>query len=145
MQLDDYLPYRLAVASNRVSRMVARAYHARFGLTIWEWRVIAVLGEGRPRTAQALCDAAAMDKVQVSRAVKALVERGLISRTRREADRRSALLELTADGRDVYEDVSQVALSAELSLLDGMDAQEIERFLDMLARLQRRAQTMLDG
>ena len=44
--LSKYLPYRLSVASNKASGLIARAYQARFGLTIWEWRVIAVLGEG---------------------------------------------------------------------------------------------------
>lgn len=144
MKLDSYLPYRLAAASNRVSRMVARAYHARSGLTIWEWRVIAVLGEGVPRTAQELSEAAAMDKVSVSRAVRVLVERGLISRTRNEADRRSASLRLTADGQTVYDDVAPVALAAEEELLEGMSEADVEAFLRVLDRLRERAQRMLD-
>ena len=74
LRLQDYLPYRLAVTSNLVSRLVARAYQDQFGVTIWEWRVIAILGEGVPMTAQAISDSAAMDKVSVSRAVLAWMD-----------------------------------------------------------------------
>ena len=38
--LDDFLPYRLAVAAQQVSRRFARLYAAEAGLTIPEWRVL---------------------------------------------------------------------------------------------------------
>jgi DNA-binding MarR family transcriptional regulator len=123
--------------------MVARAYQARFGLTIWEWRVIAVLGEGVPTTAQALCEATAMDKVTVSRAVRSLVDRGLISRRENETDRRSNLLCLTADGESVYGEVAPVTLGAERDLLEGMSDEEIALLIQLLARLKDRAQAIL--
>ena len=34
LRLDDYLPYRLSVAANAVSQLIARAYVERFGLTV---------------------------------------------------------------------------------------------------------------
>jgi len=43
-RLEDFLPYRLSVAANRVSRRFAGRYGAAFGLSIPEWRVMAVLG-----------------------------------------------------------------------------------------------------
>jgi len=144
LRLQDFLPYRLAITSNRVSRMVARAYRARFGLSIWEWRVIAILGEGEPSTAQDLADSAAMDKVAVSRAVKALVERGLIARFDHASDRRSSLLKLTPDGEAVYADISPIALDAEARLLEGFSAEERATLARLLDRIRARAQTMLD-
>ena len=43
--LDAYLPYRLSVASNAVSGLIARAYEDRFGLPVPQWRLICVLAE----------------------------------------------------------------------------------------------------
>src|SRR5580692_8994592 len=43
-RLEDFLPYRLSVASSSVSRLFARHYSAAFDLSIPEWRVIAVIG-----------------------------------------------------------------------------------------------------
>tara|TARA_R110000868_G_scaffold11516_2_gene56264 strand:- start:1733 stop:2227 length:495 start_codon:yes stop_codon:yes gene_type:complete len=142
LRLGAYLPYRLAIASNQVSSMVARAYQQRFGVTIWEWRVIAILGEGRPVTAQALCESTAMDKVSVSRAARALTDRGLIRRLSNVADRRSHLLELTDAGRQVYDEIAPVALAAESELLSGMSAEEIDLLSSVLDRLRDRARAM---
>ena len=139
LRLQDYFPYQLAVASNQVSRMVARHYQSRFGLTIWEWRVIAVLAEGRSISAQLLSEAAAMDKVTVSRAVKALLDRALISRKRDETDRRSSLLKLTRKGRETYEKVAPLALEAETALFEGENETELKRLAELLNRLKIKA------
>ena len=43
IDLDRFLPYRLSVLTNLVSGTIADAYRRRFGLSIPEWRVLAVL------------------------------------------------------------------------------------------------------
>ena len=47
LHLEKFLPYRLSVLSNTVSSAIAAAYFMNFGLTIPEWRVMAVLA-GNP-------------------------------------------------------------------------------------------------
>lgn len=138
LRLPSYLPYRLSVASNKASSLIARAYQAKFGLTIWEWRVIAVLGEGRPLTAQAVCEATAMDKVTVSRAIRALDERGLVARKPNTADRRASDVTLTPDGAEVYAEVAPLALRYEQALLEGFTGQERDQLMALLEKLERR-------
>ncbi|WP_420433381.1 MarR family winged helix-turn-helix transcriptional regulator [Hyphobacterium sp.] len=145
LRLEAYLPYRLSVASNRASRWVARSYEDRFSLSIWQWRVIAVLGGADRLTAQDLATATAMDKVTVSRAVGALIERGFVSREKHESDRRSALLQLTDAGRRVYDEVAPVALKHEADLLDGFSPAEIDQLTDLLVRLEKRAEDLAGG
>lgn len=142
LRLEAYLPYRLSVASNRASRWVARSYEAKFGLSIWQWRVMAVLGGADRLTAQELTAATAMDKVNVSRAVRALIERGLVNRQKHQSDGRSALLELTSAGRSVYDEVAPVALRHEAALLDGFSPDEIRLLTDLLLRLEKRAEDL---
>ncbi|WP_417488624.1 MarR family winged helix-turn-helix transcriptional regulator [Maricaulis sp.] len=145
LRLGEYLPYRLAIASNQVSSMVARAYQSRFGITIWEWRVIAILGEGRAMTAQGLCDVTAMDKVSVSRAVRSLADRGVIERSSNRADRRSHLLALTPAGRAIYAEIAPVALQAEAALVTGLSPDEVALLSTLLDRLRDRARDLRDG
>ena len=45
LRLQDYLPYRLSVAANAVSRLIARAYESQFGLRNAQWRLLAVLAD----------------------------------------------------------------------------------------------------
>jgi len=138
LRLSAYLPYRLSVASNKASSLIARAYQTRFGLSVWEWRLIAVLGAGEALTAQALCEATAMDKVTVSRAIRSLDERGLVTRRRDAADRRASHVSLTTDGRAIYTEVAPLALAYETALLEGFSEEERAAFMALLDRLERR-------
>ena len=70
LDLEAFVPYRLSVLSNRVSGAIARQYTERFGLTMAEWRVMAVLGGSPGLSARELSSRTGMDKVQVSRAVR---------------------------------------------------------------------------
>src|SRR5258708_30312989 len=68
LELERFLPYRLSVLTNRISTAIARVYVRRFGLTVPEWRVMAVLGRFGAMSAHAGCGKTAMGKVRVSRA-----------------------------------------------------------------------------
>jgi len=136
LRLERFLPYRLSVASNRVSGLVAEAYSRLFGLSIPQWRVIAVLGEGVPLTQLAIVSQTVMDKMTVSRAVRPLVERGVIDRAPHGDDKRSQLLVLSDAGRALYESVAPAALAMEAALLDGFSREEIATLEAALEKLE---------
>ena len=73
LHLEKFLPYRLSVLSNTVSSAIAAAYFMNFGLSIPEWRVMAVLAANPGLSAAEVTARTAMDKVAVSRAVKSLI------------------------------------------------------------------------
>ena len=64
LDLDRFVPYRLSVLTNRMSDAIARHYSRRFGLTIPEWRVMAVLGQTPGLSARDVAARTAMDKVR---------------------------------------------------------------------------------
>ncbi|MGY4396295.1 DNA-binding MarR family transcriptional regulator [Sphingomonas sp. UYAg733] len=142
LNLDDFLPYRLSIASNRVSSAVATAYQSLFGLKIPEWRLIAVIAEGMGMTQQALGSATRMDKVTVSRAAIALYDRGLVQRRPNPDDQRSHLLSLTEAGKSLYDSVAPKALELEKQIFAGFSAQEITAFRALLDRLEASAETL---
>ena len=135
--LDDFIPYRLSVTSNLVSDSIARAYESLFGLTIPEWRLIAVIAETGGITQQAIGARTLMDKVTVSRAAIALVGGGLLARRDNPEDRRSHLLDLTDDGRSLYAAVAPKALDLERRLFAAFDPAEVAQFVAMLRRIER--------
>ena len=139
LRLDAFLPYRLSIASNRVSDAVAGTYRALFGLRIPEWRLIAVLAESDGLTQQALGMRTRMDKVTVSRAAIALVERGLIVRAPHPGDQRSHLLALSGEGSALYAEVAPKALEIEARVFDEFDEPELAAFRSMLARIEAAA------
>ncbi|WP_354306964.1 MarR family winged helix-turn-helix transcriptional regulator [Sphingomonas trueperi] len=144
LKLNDFLPYRMSIASNAVSDAVATAYRNLFGLRIPEWRLVAVLAEGGAMSQQALCGRTRMDKVTVSRAAIGLVERGLIARAANPIDQRSHLVALTPEGWQLYEQVAPKALELERRLFASFSEEEKVQLAAMLARIEAAA-TAFDG
>ena len=140
LNLDQFLPYRLSIASNALSERIAADYQSKFGLKIPEWRLMAVLGEGKPLTQRELVAATLMDKVTVNRAAKALADRQLIARQAHEADGRSHHLDLTETGRALYDAIVPAALATEERLESHISAAERTALMAILAKLTTAAE-----
>ena len=137
--LEDFLPYRLSILSNTVSSMIATAYNKRFGLSIPQWRVIAVLGRFPGLSAVEVAERTLMDKVAVSRAVTKLINTGRINRQFADADRRRSILHLSEEGRQVHDEIAPLALKFEEDLLHGLSEDEIQTLRVIMERLLARA------
>lgn len=142
LMLDAFLPYRLTVLANSVSRAMARLYAERFDLTIPEWRVMAVLGSCAPLSANQVAERTAMDKVRVSRAVARLLRSGRIDRRPDAADRRRSLLRLSNQGKDIYEKILPLAHAVESKLVTALNTDERRALDDVMRKLQARARDL---
>jgi len=143
LELEQFLPYRLSVLSNRVSGAIARVYSERFDLGVTEWRVMAVLGRYPGLSASEVAQRTAMDKVAVSRAVASLLDSGRLERETHGDDRRRSVLRLSTAGQAIYREVAPMAIDFEQRLLAGMDAAEralLFRLLDRLDELELQAE-----
>ncbi len=134
-KLEDFLPYRLSVAANRVSRMFARRYFKAYGLSIPEWRVLAIVGRFDTLSPSAVGEWTAMDKVKVSRAAASLVTRGLARQTQDPKDGRGRLLRLTRRGIAVYQGMVPLAYELEGQLAEGLSRAEWTVLLKALDKL----------
>jgi DNA-binding MarR family transcriptional regulator len=139
LELDQYLPYRLSVASNAVSGLIARAYEDRFGLTIPQWRLLCVLAEDGGLTQAQIVQRTVMDKVTVSRAAQGLARRRLVGRSENAADGRSHVLNLTPEGRALHAEIAPLALAYEAALIAGLSPEDVTLLKRLLGRLQTAA------
>jgi|GEM_PF-222810 len=142
VELETFVPYRLSVLSNFVSGSIATIYSERFNISIMEWRVIAVLGNYQPLSANEICERTNMDKVQVSRAVSSLTKSGRVLRKTDKKDRRKSQLRLAAKGMKVYQQIVPLALERERQLLTPFNAREIKEFDRLLSKLEARAREL---
>ena len=140
--LSRFLPYQLSLASNAVSGRIAMEYRQRWGLSIPEWRVMAVVGDAGAMTQRDLTRRTLMDKVAVNRACKVLEERELAVRTPNEQDGRSHLLDLTEAGRAMHAEIMPLALEMERQLFTGFSPDELELFRSLLERARTQAEDM---
>lgn len=142
IELERFLPYRLSVLTNLVSGAIASVYEERFGLSIPEWRVMAVLALHPGLSAAEVAAHTRMDAVAVSRAVTRLLRAGRLRRSVATEDRRRSVLRLSASGEAVYREIAPVALRCESALLEGLPQAEIEQLDTLLAKLTASAQSL---
>lgn len=137
LDLDRFLPYRLDILAEGVSRSLSRIYKERYGLGVPEWRVLAHLGQYAPITAKAIGTHSRMHKTKVSRAVAELEQLGFVTRAGSDRDRREELLSLTAKGRAAYDDLAPKAAEFGRHLLDDLSPAErkaLEGAVDQLLK-----------
>jgi DNA-binding MarR family transcriptional regulator len=139
LRLDDYLPYRLSVAAHAVSTLIADACLREFALPIPQWRVLSILSEHRFLRQQDIVPLSTMDKQTVSRAVRALQRRRLLSSRLHPDDGRARALRLTSQGRTLYGRIVPTALRLERELLASMPVRDRKSLARSVRSLQQAA------
>lgn len=146
LELEQFLPYRLSLLSNRMSQVIADEYQQRFALSMTEWRVMAVLArfDGEAISAREISTYTAMDKVAVSRALSRLVAAGRVARRKDTNDKRRAVLQLTTRGWKIHDSVAPLVRANEQAILDLLSAEERRVLGRVLEKLMVGVQTPME-
>ncbi|HMN81799.1 MAG TPA: MarR family winged helix-turn-helix transcriptional regulator [Burkholderiaceae bacterium] len=141
MDLQRFLPYRLAALSESISQCIAQVYRERFGLTRDEWRVLAALAAAGTVKTGDVIQSTTLEKMQVSRAVSRLQAEGLLERVPDPEDGRGWLLRLKPAGRALFQKIAPMVQAREAFLLEALDSAEravLDRAIDRLGQQARR-------
>ncbi len=133
LKLKAFLPYRLSVLSNQISRSISSNYEQQFSLSPAQWRIIAVLGEESDLSAAQVAKRTAMDKVTISRAVKKLLAANRLERHFSESDKRRSVLALSEQGQQIYLQIVPLALTYEAKIMQKLSNKE-QKYLDYLLK-----------
>jgi DNA-binding MarR family transcriptional regulator len=119
------------------------AQRRQFGLSETEWRIMTQLGEAAPLSLNGLADAMLQDRGQLSRAVKSMVERGLLTRERKPGGPEIEI-DLSDDGRAIYARMVEWVHERDHVLTAGIPPEDIAVVWRVLTAMMERAQGMLD-
>lgn len=144
LQLERSLLYHFAVISHRVGGSVHTLCRERYGLSPAAWRVMAHVGELQPVTAKQVGQRAAIDSVNLSRALGQLDALGYIERRIDTADRRRIILQLTRAGQAVYDAVAPLTVAAERRLLAALSAREQATLRELTRRVWQHSTPLFD-
>jgi DNA-binding MarR family transcriptional regulator len=142
-RLEDFLPYRLSVAADTVTRIITRQHLAQSGLGMSEWRLLAAVGRYGVLSPTAAGSRTSMDKVKVSRAAASLVARGMMRQSQDPEDGRGRLLRLTRKGVGLYGKLGAMAQAIEIELAEGLTKAEWSALHRSLGKLMDHTRTML--
>ena len=144
LTIKGLLSYQLHQVANLLSRGAAMRYKREFGVSLWEWRTIALLGAHSPQSLNELASAAALDKSQMSRVVSGLIARGLVSRAADARDGRGIRLTLTKAGTGVHVGLMRAATERNNAFLDCLSKSERACFERALAKIGHEARAFID-
>ena len=137
--LETFFPYLVRVFYRAVSGAVSDVYTVRHGLSVSQWRTMAVLGPHRALSAGEIVAQSSMDKVNVSRAISSLREAGLLKRDIDGDDRRRAVLRLTDAGLAVYADLVPRMYEVEAAVLEDLSADERATLIALMEKVRKNA------
>ncbi len=144
-EIRDLISFRIHAVANLLSRGAALRYRRQFGVSLMEWRSIALLGAHQPLSLNELAKHAGLDKSQMSRVVAGLTERGLVLRGLDAADARGVRLSLTRAGLTLYEGLIAAANERNEAFASVLTRAEQVQLDDMLTRLAHKARELIHG
>jgi DNA-binding MarR family transcriptional regulator len=143
-EIRELLSYRLHRVANLLSRGAELRYRREFGVSIWEWRTLALLGAATgPQSLGSLAQAAGIHKSQMSRVVSGLAQRKLVERSENSADGRGVQLALSKAGRKVYLGLIGAAAERDRAFRNCLSPKEKAVFEKALLKLAGRARDFI--
>ncbi len=138
--LTTFFPYLVRIYYRAVSEAVSKVYTEKFGLSVSEWRTMAVLGLHNSMSASEIVCQSSMDKVVVSRAIKGLQAKGFLKRDIDGDDRRRAALRLTLEGRNTFGILVPKVKQAEENCLRQLSPDERATLIGLMKRVRMNAE-----
>ena len=136
------IPHLLENTAQQVSRLLARRLADACGLSLVEWRVLAMVGQHDTTSPTRVAELAGLDKVKVSRVLSSLVTQGLIRKSDDPKDQRAYLLRLTRRGNVVHQRTQPVIPKIEALLAAHLTQGEWRTLRRALEKLQAYARSL---
>jgi len=105
------------------------------GITEQQWRVLRVLSEYGMLDATRLADRSSLLFPSLTRIAATMRDKGLITQTRDEVDRRRQLIEITAEGQKIIDDRTAQTTQIVAYFKTKLGSENYETLLDLLALL----------
>ena len=140
----DLLSYRLHRVANLLSRGAELRYRREFGVSLWEWRTVALLGgAAEAQSLNELARAAGMDKSQMSRVVAGLTKKKIVVRETDANDARGIRLSLTSSGKSLYQKLIRAAAERNDAFVGCLSAKERQSLEAIMTKLAHEARNLI--
>ena len=136
LPLHQYLTYRLSRVQAKLNAQGARLLNDTVGLTLSQWRVVALVGVAGQTRLSTIARDTALDKGLLSRNVKALIAAGLISAQQDKIDHRVQHLSLTSEWKEIFNRALPATRKRQDHLRADLNDEEIRVFRRVLDKLE---------
>jgi len=124
LALSEFFPYQFSVLAQQMSEYLAKIYNQQYGLSKFEWRVLASVAQCDGVSATGIMAITRLDKMQVSRAIAKLQQQQILVQIPSKTDKRANDVKLTTQGNELYQTIVPLIKAQEQKLLGHLSAQE---------------------
>lgn len=135
-ELRSFLTFRMARVQAKLNAQAMHLLRSQSDLSLVEWRVIQLLRLFDNASMSQLAREISMDKGQLSRKIKTLVERGIVISAPDEMDARQQKLRLSPRGVALNKDLMPMMRQRQKLLAEGISSDEMAVFLDVLKKIE---------
>ncbi len=143
IDLDQHLPYRVAVLSNTMRQGTTDRYIRNTGMSPREWRVLSLIGLKGPLTPAVIAKMTGMDRATVTRAIAKLISLEYTLKEPHPTDGRSAWIRLTEAGSQKCQQIIPQMQANGADYLAVLSVGERQLFLELIDKLQLQAERVL--
>lgn len=133
----QFVTYRVSQLNAKLTSEATRLLRLHCGLSIVQWRILALVCASAPITSAALVKAVAMDAGLFSRNLKSLIADGLILSHTDPNDNRQQVLRLSKRGITQYKRAQPFMKARRDRLTKGISAEDLESFFHVLDAIER--------
>ncbi|WCT79818.1 MarR family winged helix-turn-helix transcriptional regulator [Novosphingobium humi] len=134
----SHLPHRLLLLARMMDRATMQQLQEHFGLTLAEWRVLAFICSVGPASAADIGGAFEADRAEVSRAVKRLIDAGMIERKNNEQNRKRQIISALPAGQAVFDRARKMRSDYFEFILQDIDQPARDLLNDALRKIAMR-------
>ncbi len=138
--LQDVLTWRLHIVHSKLNVQAARFLEENSGIPLAYWRIMLAIGPSGSTTHSGIRRTTMMDKGQLSRCLKGMVEDGLVATRGDDTDQRQQRLSLTAKGRRIFGKTLPKMRQRQRFLMAGLSKTETKSIFSALEKLELAAE-----
>jgi len=140
--LRDLTSMRMIAFFSLLRKGAVLAQRRHFGLSEIDWRIMVQVGEVAPLSLNGLAELLLQDRGQLSRAVKSMVERGLLTRERKPGGPEIEI-DLAPAGRALHARMVELVIIRDTMLMEGITPEDISTMRRITEVMIERAEQLL--
>ena len=137
LDMTSFVTFRLSKLQNSLNAQAVSILKQNSDLSLVEWRIIQVVRMFDDMTSSMIADHVQMDKGQLSRKIKGMIEKGLLIAELNDQDKRSQKLELTQKSISLSKKIMPNMEERQKKLVEDISPQELELFYSMIDKLEK--------
>lgn len=136
LPLHQFLTYRLSRVQAKLNAQASAMLRVHAGLTLSQWRILALVGAAGQTRLSDLSRIAAMDKGLLSRNLKALIAGGMVLSKQDDIDQRVQHLSLSKSGKALFERTLPKMRKRQNHLRSSLTVLELDMLYTALDKLE---------